>query len=447
MLDDIDYSDLTATSTSAAPTSEPKKKSNIADRSVVKKQDKSARKEIDVESLSDKAKQIETDLGAPQIPDALAQYGLPALGALGALGTAYGVYKSMQNKAPTPDAPMAPAPAAGPDYSAYNSPAYLRNAPVAPPVEAAPAPQAVAPDRLQQAQQLAEANRQLGIGAQTLDPAAPVAAPVAPLEPIATPITAAPVDAPAPTPTAGPGSPVTTIVNDTVKELIQETPNQPVPQAETKPVAPVYPKTGTKFKTEADIPPGFVARYDVGNVDRSLGNNLGLEHRAYARDLFNEGKPFGQSADQNKAVSDLMKQYFQQLQSEIPETLLSRDARQAQKIPSEFGVFSKNTNFGKGVTIGGKAATLFALADVANAQTPGQRGMAGANLLEAILPPGFMMSGAGEGSSAVPSVDAAMLLGSPYAQSEIAKKRRQQEEYTRKVGAGRGIAPPSAYMR
>jgi hypothetical protein len=108
MLDDIDYGDLTATSTSAAPTSEPKKKSNIADRSVVKKQDKPARKEIDVESLSDKAKQIETDLGAPQIPDALAQYGLPALGALGALGTAYGVYKSLQNKNPPP--PPLPAP-------------------------------------------------------------------------------------------------------------------------------------------------------------------------------------------------------------------------------------------------------------------------------------------------------------------------------------------------
>jgi hypothetical protein len=68
-------------------------------------------------------------------------------------------------------------------------------------------------------------------------------------------------------------------------------------------------------------------------------------------------------------------------------------------------------------------------------------------LLEAILPPGFMMQGAGQGSSTVPSVDAAMLLGSPYAQTEIAKKRRQEAEYTRKVGAGRGIAPPSAYMR
>ena len=34
-------------------------------------------------------------------------------------------------------------------------------------------------------------------------------------------------------------------------------------------------------------------------------------------------------------------------------------------------------------------------------------------------------------------------LGSPYAQSEEAKRHRQAE----KVGAGRGIAPPSAYQR
>ena len=73
--------------------------------------------------------------------------------------------------------------------------------------------------------------------------------------------------------------------------------------------------------------------------------------------------------------------------------------------------------------------------------------MAGANLLEAILPPGFMMSGAGQGSGAVPSVDAAMLLGSPYAQTEIAKKRRQALEYAAKVGGGRGLTPASAYPR
>ena len=82
-------------------------------------------------------------------------------------------------------------------------------------------PEAQAVDKLRKAEELAEANRQLGIGGN--QPVAPVGAvppaPVAPAAPafnpqapIATPLSAAPMDAPAPTPTAGPGSPVTTIV-------------------------------------------------------------------------------------------------------------------------------------------------------------------------------------------------------------------------------------------
>jgi hypothetical protein len=58
-----------------------------------------------------------------------------------------------------------------------------------------------------------------------------------------------------------------------------------------------------------------------------------------------------------------------------------------------------------------------------------------------------MMGGAGAGSDLPPDIAQAMLLGSPYAQSEFAKKQRQEQEYVRKVGAGRGIAPPSAYLR
>jgi hypothetical protein len=331
-----------------------------------------------------------------------------------------------------------------------------------------PAPQDVqqvpaAPDRLQRAAEMIEANRQAGLGGQPMAPVAPIEAapaavaptPMTPDElaasfrgeapqagavappPISTPLSSAPVDAPAPLPSASPGSAATEIVADEIKSMMTEA---------DKPVAPEYPKK-TTFKSAAEIPPGFEFRPDVGNLDRSMGNILGKEHREYAREMFAGGNKFGQSASLNDDVSRLTTQYFQNLQQQIPETILGRDARKLQNIPSEFGTFSKNTNFGKGVKVGGVAGTLFAISDLANAQTAGQRGMAGANLLEAVLPPAMMMSGAGAGSSTVPSADAAMLLGSPYAQTEIAKKRRQQEEYTRKVGAGRGIAPPSAYMR
>jgi hypothetical protein len=314
-----------------------------------------------------------------------------------------------------------------------------------------------APDLNQRAAEIIKANQQAGLGGQPMspvapieaapmapvapvDPVAPVAsvAPVAPVEaPISTPLSSAPVDAPAPLPSAKPGSAATEIVADEIKNLMTEA---------DKPVAPEYPKK-TTFKSAAEIPPGFEFRPDVGNLDRSMGNILGKEHREQAREWFAGGKKFGQSANLNDDVSRLTTQYFQNLQQQIPETILGRDARKLQNIPSEFGTFAKNTNFGKGVKVGGVAGTLFAISDLANAQTAGQRGIAGANLLEAVLPPSMMIGGAGEGSSAVPSANAAMLLGSPYAQSDIAKKRRQQEEYTRKVGAGRGIAPPSAYMR
>jgi hypothetical protein len=40
-------------------------------------------------------------------------------------------------------------------------------------------------------------------------------------------------------------------------------------------------------------------------------------------------------------------------------------------------------------------------------------------------------------------IESSALLGSPYAQTEWAKNQRLKE----KAGAGRGIAPPSAYMR
>jgi hypothetical protein len=104
---------------------------------------------------------------------------------------------------------------------------------------------------------------------------------------------------------------------------------------------------------------------------------------------------------------------------------------------------SKGTPFmgTKAAKVGGVLGALIAIPDLVNAQTAGQRGMAGANMLEAVLPPGFTMSNVGEGSGNVPNVSPAALLGSPYAQTDWAKTQRLRE----KAGAGRGIAPPSAY--
>lgn len=93
---------------------------------------------------------------------------------------------------------------------------------------------------------------------------------------------------------------------------------------------------------------------------------------------------------------------------------------------------------------GGPAvAVLAASTEFANAKTPEQKASAGTNLLGAILPPGADILEAGAPTISQQSILDAYKLGSPYAQTEEAKKARLRE----KAGAGRGIAPPSAYMR
>jgi hypothetical protein len=203
------------------------------------------------------------------------------------------------------------------------------------------------------------------------------------------------------------------------------------------------PKEQKTFKTAADIPEGYVFRPDVGNLDRSMGNILGKEHREYARELFSGGKPFGHSDDLNADVSRLTTEYFKRLQQEVPETILGREARIAQKVPSEFGTFAKGTNFGKAAKVAGVAGTLISVADLANAKTAQDKATAGTNLLGAVLPPFMDINDVGAPGVGKDRFEEAYKLGSPYAQTEEAKKSRLKE----KAGAGRGIAPPSAYMR
>ena len=223
------------------------------------------------------------------------------------------------------------------------------------------------------------------------------------------------------------------------------------------PTEPVTPKASKKepavatFKTLADVPKGYEFRSDVGNLDRSMYNILGPEHRQYAKELLTGGQMFGNSPNVNADVSRLSTQYFQKLQSEIPETILSRDERRAQGIPSKFGNYGLQ-GFGKAAKVGGVAGTLFAVADVANAAQQGKYGeaaMRGADVATDYIPmvaqlkQGLAPTEAGAPGVSQQRIESSALLGSPYAQTEWAKNQRLKE----KAGAGRGIAPPSAYMR
>jgi hypothetical protein len=223
------------------------------------------------------------------------------------------------------------------------------------------------------------------------------------------------------------------------------------------PTEPVTPKTPKKepavatFKTLADVPKGYEFRSDVGNLDRSMYNILGPEHRQYAKELLTGGQMFGNSPNVNADVSRLSTQYFQKLQSEIPETILSRDERRAQGIPSKFGNYGLQ-GFGKAAKVGGVAGTLFAVADIANAAQQGKYGQAAVQGVDvatdyipmvAQLKQGLAPTEAGAPGVSQKRIESSALLGSPYAQTEWAKNQRLKE----KAGAGRGIAPPSAYMR
>jgi len=93
---------------------------------------------------------------------------------------------------------------------------------------------------------------------------------------------------------------------------------------------------------------------------------------------------------------------------------------------------------------GGPAvALLAATTEFANAKTAEEKANAGTNLIGAILPPGADIFEAGAPTVGQQSIENAYKLGSPYAQTKEAKLARLRE----KAGAGRGIAPPSAYMR
>ena len=335
-------------------------------------------------------------------------------------------------------------------------------------------------DKLKRAEELAEANRQLGIGGnQPVPPTAPVAAPVAPPEPISTPISAAPIDAPAPTPSAKPNSFATeTIVNE-VKDMIQKTP-EPVTgvtaQPAQQPVAPPQElRTGTgkpafagmgpaaelnkkgqpKFKPEYPgmeaVPSGYAFIPNAQYIDTPRQNIGQAEYiKAYTNRPFpltNE-----QAIQESKEINRLLGRATraENIAAGLPPAEITRGITQPINQPKGSGMGTKT------VRVAGTVGALVAIPNVVNAAQQGNYGSAAvqaADIATDYLPfigqikQAFSPSSAGEGSSTVPSVDAAMLLGSPYAQTEIAKKRRQQEEYTRKVGAGRGIAPPSAYMR
>jgi hypothetical protein len=210
--------------------------------------------------------------------------------------------------------------------------------------------------------------------------------PVAPPMGAPAPVAPAPLEIPTLSQTVQQGGNVTKAVQTDLARQIDVAPTvapsaTPAIAPSATPAAPaaapaVPPKERVKstFKSAADIPAGMVFRPDVGNVDRALFNILGPEHRQNAKDLLNKGQPFGNAPDVNDRVSKITNEYWKAVQGQIPETILSREARIAQGVPHQgFGSFG---GLGRAVKVGGVAGTLLTAAEAALAAQQGRYGQA-----------------------------------------------------------------------
>jgi hypothetical protein len=339
----------------------------------------------------------------------------------------------------------------------------------------APAPVA-APDRLQQAQQIIDANKQLGLDKK---PVAPTIAPqfppagvpagdIPPSPPYlpSTPITSAPLDAPAPKPTAGPGSPTTTIVNDTVKEMIQETPPQGIYRDASGNL--VYPKEmspGARAGAEAFVQqyPEHAAALEAekrfgilgaGAADNNLFNAYGADLRKQILNEVNQGQPAGVYQNYTKKINPAIKAI-------PPESALGKqleDLRVNQPKSATRGALGLSAAVAPGKMVqgpdaskflkgAGKAALVMAMADAANAATKGDYVGAAKIAGPALDPTGMLEAAVNPESTARNLTNVSPVFG--FLSQLIATKanERSKQAYVEKVGAGRGIAPPSAYLR
>jgi hypothetical protein len=207
----------------------------------------------------------------------------------------------------------------------------------------------------------------------------------------------------------------------------------------------------------------------AGSGDNNLFNSYGSDMMKRIRDEVNQGQMVGPYANYETKVNPAIKAIS-------PETALGKELAdlRASQTGGNFGPLGTPASIGgkkggliqgtnlvaKAVKAGGPAALLMSIADAANAAQQGRYGEAAVRSADvatdyipmiAQLKQGLSPRSVGEGSTLsaeqVQQVKNVNLLGSPYAQTEQAKKLREQEAYARKVGAGRGVAPPSAYMR
>lgn len=200
----------------------------------------------------------------------------------------------------------------------------------------------------------------------------------------------------------------------------------------------------------------------AGSGDNNLFNSYDSDLMKRLRNEVNQGQMVGPYTNYEKIVNPA-------IQAISPETALGKelsDLKATQPkggnkgtlgipatIGGEKGGLMKGTNQVRDIVkAGGPALLLMAMADAAKAAQQGKYGEAAVRSADVAtdyipmisqLKQGFAPTEAVAPGVSKQRIESSALLGSPYAQTEWAKSQRQKD----KAGAGRGIAPPSAYMR
>ena len=199
----------------------------------------------------------------------------------------------------------------------------------------------------------------------------------------------------------------------------------------------------------------------AGSGDNNLFNSYGSDMMKRIRDEVNQGQMVGPYGNYEGKVNPAIKAIS-------PETALGKELAdlRASQTGGNFGPLGTPASIGgkkgglltgantvtKAIKAGGPAMLLMGIADAANAAQQGRYGEAAirsADVASDYMPmisqlkQGLSPREAGAPTVSQQTIESSALLGSPYAQTEWAKKQRLKE----KAGAGRGIAPPSAYMR
>lgn len=223
---------------------------------------------------------------------------------------------------------------------------------------------------------------------------------------------------PAPAPVAQVAAQTAPVAPPTVAQIAQQAapavaeaaqaPAAAIPPATEEKAKTRKPKTKLTYESGSQLPEGMVFKEGFGGADNWMKNSFNDESRIMIRDLFNEGKPYGQNME--KAYGDARK-YEDWLKQNIPVQTYARTERKAAGLPPP-------ENYGKlgtAIKVGGIGGLLMTAGQAANAKQAAQ------DVGEALLPIGMTPSTAGA-PVLPPSVLAAQKrqleemqkLGSPY---------------------------------